>query len=173
MQARFEDTSECPDDKVALVGASLPDGQGDDHLGRDRDRGPGGRSADGKGYLEARNPSQYESLEINMPPVNIGAMGEIRVFVDAKREAVRSACSPSATKASGCSVGRSVMTEDGPANIADGRDGERRRADELAVMDETNATGVPPAGTSSVRRTARSAAELPRWVAPRSGLRSC
>ena len=74
-----------------------------------------------RGYLDAEGiPAQYESLEVNMLPVNIGSMGEIRVFVDAKREAdaIRLLAERDEDFEAAPSD-ESVMTDEGPAIIAD------------------------------------------------------
>ncbi len=119
----FEEMTECPDDKVALVD-ELPyqTVEGDTTTWVEiATLGSEDEARMVQGFLEAEGiPSQYESLEINMLPVNIGAMGEIRVFVDAKREAdaVR-LLSDREDDFESHMTDESVMTEDGPAQIAD------------------------------------------------------
>jgi len=119
----LEDKTECPDDKVALV-EELPyqTVEGDTTTWVEiATVGSEDEARMVKGYLEAEGiPAQYESLEINMLPVNIGSMGEIRVFVDAKREAdaIRLLAERDEDFAAAPSD-ESVMTDEGPATIAD------------------------------------------------------
>lgn len=119
----FEEMAGCPDDKVALV-EELPyqTVEGDTTTWVEiATVGSEEQARMVQGFLEAEGiPSQYESLEVNMLPVNIGAMGEIRVFVDAKREAdaIRLLAERDEDFEAAPSD-ESVMTEEGPATIAD------------------------------------------------------
>ena len=128
----FEDTTECPDDKVALVeelGYQTVEGDTTTWV-EIATVGSEEEARMVRGYLDAEGiPAQYESLEVNMLPVNIGSMGEIRVFVDAKREAdaIRLLAERDEDFEAAPSD-ESVMTEDGPASIAD--DSETVSSDE-------------------------------------------
>ncbi|MBI2215600.1 MAG: DUF2007 domain-containing protein [Acidobacteria bacterium] len=119
----FEAKTECPDDKVALVD-ELPyqTVEGDTTTWVEiATVGSEEEARMVRGFLQAEGiPSQYESLEVNMLPVNIGTMGEIRVFVDAEREAdaIRLLAEREEDFEAAPSD-ESVMTDDGPAMIAD------------------------------------------------------
>lgn len=119
----FEEKTECPDDKVALVD-ELPFQTVDGDTTTWVEIATVGSEEDARmvqGFLEAEGiPTQYESLEINMLPVNIGTMGEIRVFVDAAREAdaIR-LLAEREEEFEAATSDEAVMTDDGPATIAD------------------------------------------------------
>lgn len=119
----FEEMAECPDDKVALV-EELPYQTVEGDTTTWVEIATVGSEEEARmvqGFLEAAGiPSQYESLEVNMLPVNIGAMGEIRVFVDAKREAdaIRLLAERDEDFEAAPSD-ESVMTDEGPMMIAD------------------------------------------------------
>ncbi|MFA6955384.1 MAG: DUF2007 domain-containing protein [Thermoanaerobaculia bacterium] len=119
----FEDKTECPDDKVALVD-ELPYQTVEGETTAWVEIATVGSEEEARmvqGFLEAEGiPTQYESLEINMLPVNIGTMGEIRVFVDAKREAdAINLLAERDEDFEAAPSNESVMTDEGPANIAD------------------------------------------------------
>jgi hypothetical protein len=119
----FEAETECPDDKVALVD-ELPYQTVDGDSTTWVEIATVGSEDEARmvcGFLQAEGiPAQYESLEVNMLPVNIGTMGEIRVFVDAQREAdaIR-LLAEREEDFDAAPSDESVMTEDGPAMIAD------------------------------------------------------
>jgi hypothetical protein len=85
-----DDVKECPDDKVPLV-EDLPfqtvEGNGTAWV----EIASVVTQTEARllqGFLEAEGiESEIESLKFTAEPVNLGAMAEIRVFVDAKREA--------------------------------------------------------------------------------------
>lgn len=119
----FDETNECPDDKVALVEElSYQTVEGDTTTWVEiATVGSEEEARMVRGYLDAEGiPAQYESLEVNMLPVNIGSMGEIRVFVDARREAdaIRLLAERD-EDFEGAPSDESVMTDEGPATIAD------------------------------------------------------
>lgn len=74
-----------------------------------------------QGFLEANGISaQIESLKFTAEPVNLGAMAEIRIFVDALREAdVRRLIEERNDDFESMKDDESVMTDDGPATIDD------------------------------------------------------
>lgn len=76
------------------------------------------------GFLEAEGiPVQIESLKFTMEPVNLGALAEIRVFVDASREADAIRLIEERNEEfEALKSEESVVTEDGPAEIADDSD---------------------------------------------------
>ena len=119
----FEDKTECPDDKVELV-EELPYQTVEGDTTTWVEIATVGSEEEARmvqGFLEEEGiPSQFESLEINMLPVNIGAMGEIRVFVDAKREAdaIRLLAERD-EEFEAAPSDESVMTDEGPAVIAE------------------------------------------------------
>jgi len=72
-----------------------------------------------QGFLEAEGiPTQIESLKFTAEPVNLGAMAEIRVFVDAAREAdaIR-LLEERREEFESAESDDSVLTDDGPATI--------------------------------------------------------
>ncbi len=126
---QFEDETECPTDKVALVDG-LP------YMTVDSDSttwveiatvGSEEEARMIKGFLESEGiPTQLESLELNAVPVNFGAIGEIRVYVDGNREAdalrmltEREESYEAMQSDDAMHSGESVMTDEGPAQIAD------------------------------------------------------
>lgn len=119
----FEDKTECPDDKVALVD-DLPYQTVEGDTTAWVEIATVGSEEEARmvqGFLQAEGiPTQYESLEINMLPVNIGTMGEIRVFVDARREAdAIELLEERDEDFEAAPSSESVMTDEGPATIAD------------------------------------------------------
>lgn len=120
---QFEDAQECPNDKVALVD-ELP------YLTVDADKmtwvditsvGSLEEAKMIQGFLESEGiPTQLESLELNALPVNFGGIGEIRIYVDATREAdaLRLLEDREEQYDSMASDGSSVMTDEGAAEIA-------------------------------------------------------
>lgn len=74
-----------------------------------------------QGFLEAEGiPTQIESLKFNAEPVNLGAMAEIRVFVEATREAdAARLLEERADEFALLSGDESVVTDDGPATIGE------------------------------------------------------
>lgn len=74
-----------------------------------------------QGFFEAAGiPSQIESLKFNMEPVNLGALAEIRVFVEASREAdaIR-LLEERSEEFETLRSEESVVTDDGPATITE------------------------------------------------------
>jgi hypothetical protein len=74
-----------------------------------------------QGFLEASGiPTQIESLKFTMEPVNLGALAEIRVFVESTRgdEALR-LLEERDDDFESMRSDESVMTDDGPATIVD------------------------------------------------------
>lgn len=75
-----------------------------------------------KGFLEAQGiPAQIESLKFNMEPVNLGTMGEVRLYVAAENERaamelLRSRQDDYDQLSEG---GETVMTDEGAATIDD------------------------------------------------------
>lgn len=84
-----EPATECPKDKVALVG-ELPFQTidvGDETLVEIASVGTEDEARILEGYLEAEGiPAHIESLKFTMEPVNLGTMSEIRVYVSAENE---------------------------------------------------------------------------------------
>jgi hypothetical protein len=73
------------------------------------------------GFLEAEGiPAQIESLKFTAEPVNLGAMAEIRVFVDATREAdALRLLEERSENFESAESDESVLTDEGPATIDD------------------------------------------------------
>lgn len=119
----FQDATECPDDKVGLL-EELPYQTVEGETTTWVEIATVGSEEEARmirGFLEAEGiPANYESLEVNMLPVNVGAMGEIRVFVDAQREAdaIR-LLAEREEEFDAAPSEESVMTDEGPATIAD------------------------------------------------------
>lgn len=89
-----------------------------------------------QGFLEAEGiPCQIENLKFHMEPVNLGTMGEIRVYVAAENE---SAALGLLRKREGeyrrLRDEESVVTDHGPAEIADD-------VEQVAEEDDGGATG--------------------------------
>jgi hypothetical protein len=116
-----DELKNCPDDGAELVG----------ELPYQTVEGPGstwveiesaGTEEDAnlmKGFLEAAGiPAQIESLKFTMEPVNLGSMGEVRVYVAAEneQEAVRLLRE---RRDETMVADGTVMTDDGPATIDD------------------------------------------------------
>lgn len=74
-----------------------------------------------QGFLIAEGiPCQLESLRFDMAPVNFGKLGEIRVYVPAENEtAAQSLLAERETEYLNHKTDEVVLTEDGPAIIAD------------------------------------------------------
>jgi hypothetical protein len=74
-----------------------------------------------QGFFEAAGiPSQIESLKFTMEPVNLGALAEIRVFVEASREAdAHRLLEERSEEFETLRSEESVVTDDGPATITE------------------------------------------------------
>ncbi len=116
-----DDVKECPDDKKPLV----------EELPYQTVEGDGtawveiasvvtmSEARILQGFLEAEGiPAQVESLKFTAEPVNLGAMAEIRVFVEATREeeALR-LIEDRGDEFASIGADDSVMTDEGPAVI--------------------------------------------------------
>ncbi len=118
-----DDVKECPDDKELLV----------EELPYQTVEGDGtawveiasvvtmSEAQILKGFLDAEGiPAQIESLKFTAEPVNLGAMAEIRVFVDAsgEEEALR-LIEERGDEFASLGADDSVVTDEGPAVIED------------------------------------------------------
>lgn len=117
------DTVECPTDRIPLI----------DELPFQTIAGPNstwveiascGTEDEAKllqGFLEAEGiPAQVESLKFTMEPVNLGTMGEIRVYVTAESEtAALDLLAQREEEYEALSGEESVVTDEGSAEVAD------------------------------------------------------
>ena len=118
-----DDVKECPNDKVPLV-EDLPFltvDAGDTAWVEIASVVTQTEARLIQGFLEAEGiPTQIESLKFTAEPVNLGAMAEIRVFVDATREAdALRLLEERAEEFEASADDDSVLTDDGPATIED------------------------------------------------------
>lgn len=119
----FENEVTCPDDETPLV----------DELSFQTIEGPTSAwveiaSASNeeealllRGFLEAAGiPCQIESLKFHMEPVNLGSLGEIRLYVNAENEAEAiNLLDQQEDKYDAMKSEEAILTEEGPAEIAD------------------------------------------------------
>jgi len=75
-----------------------------------------------QGFLEGQGiPCQIESLKFNMEPVNLGSMGEIRVYVRADDEAAAMALlAAREAEYDTMADDETLLTDEGPADIGEG-----------------------------------------------------
>lgn len=75
-----------------------------------------------EGFLEAQDiPCHIESLKFNMEPVNLGSMGEIRVYVRADDEAAAMALlAAREAEYDTMDDDEMLLTDEGPADIGEG-----------------------------------------------------
>lgn len=120
-QAFTADTTECPTDRIPLV----------DELPFQTVEGPSttwveiatAQTEDEakllQGFLEAEGiPCQIESLKFNMEPVNLGVMGEIRIYVSADNEEVALGLLQERTQEyERLRTEEAIVTDEGPAEI--------------------------------------------------------
>jgi hypothetical protein len=117
--------TECPTDKVALVD-ELPYQTVESEAGTWVEIASAGTPDEAQllqGFLQAEGiDCQIESLKFNMEPINFGTMGEIRIFVPAEDEAAAVALLQKREDEYEAldEDGEVVVTDDGPADIADG-----------------------------------------------------
>lgn len=116
-----DDVKECPRDEVPLV-EELPyqtvEGQGTAWV----EIATVVNQSEARliqGFLEAEGiPVQIESLKFTVEPVNLGAMAEIRVFVDAAHEAdALRLLDERSDEFEALTSDDSVVTDEGPATI--------------------------------------------------------
>jgi hypothetical protein len=119
------DVTECPTDKVALVD-ELPYQTVESENGTWVEIASAGTPDEAQllqGFLQAEGiDCQIESLKFTMEPINFGTMGEIRVFVRAEDESAAVALLQKREDEYEQldEDGEVVVTDDGPAEIADG-----------------------------------------------------
>ena len=125
---QFDDATECPDDKTALV----------DELPFQTIEGPDstwveiasvGSDDEARllaGFLEAEGiAAEVESLRFSMEPVNVGQMSEIRVYVSAEEEhRALELLEKRAENFASLPEDDSLMTDEGPAGVDETVDAE-------------------------------------------------
>ncbi|MHB0971454.1 MAG: putative signal transducing protein [Thermoanaerobaculia bacterium] len=122
-QAFPDDVTECPDDKVALV-EELPYQTIEGPSSTWVEIASASTEDEAKllqGFLEGQGiPCQVESLKFTMEPVNLGTMGEIRVYVNSENaDAARELLDERSREYEELPQEESVVTDEGPAEIAD------------------------------------------------------
>jgi hypothetical protein len=122
-QAFPDDATECPDDKVTLVG-ELPYQTIDGPSSTWVEIASASTEDEAQllqGFLEAQGiPCQVESLKFTMEPVNLGTMGEIRIYVNSENEsAALDLLEQRTLDYEELPQEESVVTDEGPAEIAD------------------------------------------------------
>lgn len=115
--------TECPEDKVALVG-ELPFQTIEGPQSTWVEIESVGTEEEAnllKGFLDAAGiPAQIESLKFNMEPVNLGTMGEIRIYVAAENEkAALDLMRQREDDYDNLAGDESVLTDEGAATIDD------------------------------------------------------
>jgi hypothetical protein len=120
-----DDVTECPTDKVPLVD-ELPYQTIESENSTWVEIASAGTPDEAQllqGFLQAEGiDCQIESLKFTMEPINFGTMGEIRIFVRAEDEAAAVALLQKREDEYEQldEDGEVVVTDDGPAEIADG-----------------------------------------------------
>lgn len=125
----FEEGSECPDDRVALVDElpfqTVP--AEDTTWVEIASKGTEDEAKLLAGFLEAEGiPAQVENVKFSMEPINFGTMGEIRIYVAAEDEgrAAQLIREREAAYERLDDDTETVITDDGPAAIADDAEAE-------------------------------------------------
>lgn len=115
--------TECPTDQIATVD-ELPFQAVDGPTSTWVEIASAGTEDEARllqGFLEAEGiPCQIESLKFTMEPVNLGKMGEIRIYVNAENEEAALALLDHREDAyEKLPQDEAVVTDEGPAEIAD------------------------------------------------------
>jgi hypothetical protein len=122
----FEDQSECPVDRTALVD-ELPfqtiAGDGETTWVEIASCGGEDEARLLQGFLQAEGiDAQIENVKFSMEPINFGTMGDIRIYVAATNEAhARELLNERDRAFDKLDVdGETLVTDDGPADIGEG-----------------------------------------------------
>jgi hypothetical protein len=128
-QAYEAGTTECPDDKAALVD-DLPYQTVNSETATWVEIASSGTEDEAKllaGFLVAEGiPAQIENVKFGMEPINFGAMGDIRIYVQAEDEARAQQLlrTRNAEYDKLDDDGETVVTDEGPAEIDDNAQSE-------------------------------------------------